>query len=488
MSREANSKRPKTWTGMGLARFSAALSFAAVVLLAMARLVEGQAITPHDPGVRGVTVDSGKPLSTLTPDQLAFFNDGMSRFAEVDSVSGGISGEDGIGLGPRFNSNSCASCHSQPAVGGTSPALHAFPFIGGNPQATVARLDGATNRLPSFITADGPVRETRFVFALNPDGSLRNKPDGGVHDLFTITGRTDAGNCTLAQPDYSHNLALGNVIFRIPTPVFGGGLIENIADETIIANMGAYSRLKQALGISGHPNRNGNDGTISRFGWKAQNKSLEIFAGEAYNVEMGVSNELFQSERPNPDEEAQGGLPSSCKLNPTPEDRTNFENGNVETPSDTVSFAVFMRFLAPPAPSTTHPGGTAAIAGGRMVFNAIGCALCHTPALKTARSSLTPALSQVSANLFSDLLVHRMGKNLADGVSQGGAGPDEFRPAPLWGLGQRVFFLHDGRTSDLLEAIKAHASPGSEANSVIRIFNTLPPDKQQELLDFLRSL
>ena len=85
----------------------------------------------------------------------------------------------------------------------------------------------------------------------------------------------------------------GNLIFRIPTPVFGAGLIENIPDGAIIANMRANASLKQHLGISGHTNNSGNDGTITRFGWKAQNKSLEIFAGEAYNVEMGVTNELF---------------------------------------------------------------------------------------------------------------------------------------------------------------------------------------------------
>jgi CxxC motif-containing protein (DUF1111 family) len=77
---------------------------------------------------------------------------------------------------------------------------------------------------------------------------------------------------------------------------------------------------------------------------------------------------------------------------------------------------------------------------------------------------------------------------LADGVSQGGAGPDQFRTAPLWGLGQRLYFLHDGRTSDLMQAIQAHQSPGSEANTVIRIFNSLPQSQQQDLLNFLRSL
>jgi CxxC motif-containing protein (DUF1111 family) len=156
--------------------------------------------------------------------------------------------------------------------------------------------------------------------------------------------------------------------------------------------------------------------------------------------------------------------------------------------SDAQAFAMFMRLLAPPAASQTQPGGATSIASGRQAFGSAGCALCHTPAMQTAPSHITPSLDQASANLFSDLLVHNMGTNLADGVSQGGAGPDEFRTAPLWGLGQRIFFLHDGRTSDLLDAIKEHAGSGSEANGVIRNFNNLSSEQKQNLLNFLRSL
>jgi CxxC motif-containing protein (DUF1111 family) len=89
---------------------------------------------------------------------------------------------------------------------------------------------------------------------------------------------------------------------------------------------------------------------------------------------------------------------------------------------------------------------------------------------------------------FSDFAVHHMGSNLSDGVSQGAAGPDEFRTAPLWGIGQRLFFLHDGRASDLLDAIQAHASAGSEANAVIGKFNALSSSQKQDILNFLRSL
>jgi CxxC motif-containing protein (DUF1111 family) len=97
-------------------------------------------------------------------------------------------------------------------------------------------------------------------------------------------------------------------------------------------------------------------------------------------------------------------------------------------------------------------------------------------------------MSGQTANLFSDLLVHHMGQGLADGITQGGAGPDEFRTALLWGVGQRVFFLHDGRTSNMVEAIEDHRSSGSEANKVIENFNRLTAQEQQDMINFLRSL
>jgi CxxC motif-containing protein (DUF1111 family) len=461
-----------------------ALAFLLAVSFATVTLGQHPA---QDPGVRAGTVNAGQPLPQLsqTPGATDFFANGLIRFQEIESVQGGADN----GLGPRFNSNQCSSCHSQPAIGGTSPSANVFPFVGPNPETLVYSLDGAQNTLPSFITPNGPAREARFKFFLNSNGSLSSTPDGGVHDLFVITGRSDAGNCNIKQPNFHQNLALNNVIFRIPTPTFGAGLIENIPDETIYANMQANSRQKQSLGISGVPNRSGNDGTITRFGWKAQNKSLEVFSGEAYNVEMGITNELFQNERASPDEAMAGGLPANCKMNPTPEDATVMNPAQyTDVPSDVVQFAMFMRLLAPPTPSTASPGGAQSIANGSRNFNAIGCAMCHTPTLQTGTSGITPSLNQVNANLYSDLLVHHMGTNLADGVSQGGAGPDQFRSAPLWGLGQRIFFLHDGRTTDLLDAIKEHASSGSEANGVISNFKQLSPQQQQDLLNFLRSL
>jgi len=353
-------------------------------------------------------------------------------------------------------------------------------------------VSGSTNTIPFFVLANGPVREARFPFFFNANGTANtNAPNGGVEDLFTVTGRADAGACTLQQPSFNAARAANNIIFRIPTPTFGAGLMANIDDSTLLANHAAQAN--NGLGIGGTFNHNGNDGTISRFGWKAQNKSLLIFAGEAYNVEMGISNELFTQDRPLPGEDQLGsGLPANClNLAGTgyPEDITHSDGTNASTvTSDTALFNVFMQFLDQPTPSTTSPGGAASIANGRRLFSAVGCAVCHTPSLTTQPSHLTAGLGN-PANLFSDIEIHHMGATLVDNVSQGGAGGDQFRTAPLWGLGQRIFFLHDGRCSNLLCAIEAHESNGGEASTVEAIFDQLlTPSQQQDILNFLRSL
>jgi CxxC motif-containing protein (DUF1111 family) len=467
-------------------------SLGAILLVAVASgvctLGQSKAQTkpgPVDPGVRGGPAGAGGPLNGLTADETAFFQDGQARFADIEVVTGGANN----GLGPRFNSNQCLSCHGQPSAGGSSPSE--------NPLIAVATLNGAKNKVPWFITKNGPVREARFKH--NSNGTS----DGEVHDLFVISGRADASGCNIAQPNFlpagnplSGQGGNANIIFRIPTPVFGAGLIEAIPDSAILANMRTNTSEKSALGISGRANahlsgnvnRSANDGTVTRFGWKAQNKSLLIFASEAYNVEMGVTNQLFQQER----DETPG-----CIFNATPEDTLNFTppaaggSSNTAVLSDIEAFANFMRMLAPPIPAPPTPSSEK----GRATFTKIGCVHCHTPSLTTGAkiasgSSTNPsaALSNQTANLFSDLLVHHMGIGLADGITQGGAGPDEFRTAPLWGVGQRVFFLHDGRTTNLVEAIRAHQSRGSEANRVVEHFNRLSTQEQQDLIDFLRSL
>jgi CxxC motif-containing protein (DUF1111 family) len=439
-----------------------------------------------DPGVQTDKRGTGGTIINPNNDPngfTTFFTDGLSRFQEVEAVSNSAN----VGLGPRFNSNQCSSCHAQPAVGGSGAAV--------NPQFEFTTNGVAPgNTTPSFITANGPTREARFPFFFNSNGSVNTSaPNGGVEDLFTVSGRSDAGSCEISQPNFAAAVSANNIIFRIPTPVFGAGLIENLDDSTLLQNL----NLNNNFGISGTFNHNGNDGTISRFGWKAQNKSLHIFTGEAYNVEMGISNLLFTQDRPLPEEELKTGLPDNC-LNLSgkgyPEDASNPNSAsNAAVLDDVSAFANFMRFLAPPPPGNVVLNrqlvSAQSIATGRSLFTSIGCATCHAPTTGTTQASnLVPALSHVAVAAYSDVAIHHMGGGLADNVSQGTAGGDQFRTAPLWGLGQRIFLLHDGRTTDLLKAIQAHASSGSEANAVEENFDNLSSSQQQAILNFLRSL
>lgn len=404
------------------------ITMTASALLLMTAVLHAQTDPGPRQGPQGGPPSSGRPLDGLTGADLDAFDRGRRAFGQVQDVRDG--------LGPRFNLDSCVGCHAHPAPGGSSPRV--------NPQIAVAIKLGAVNQVPPFIQQDGPVRVARF--RRNADGG----PDGGVHDLFVVAGRADAPEaCQITQPDFTNRQ---NIVFRIPTPTFGLGLIEAISDAALRANVAADTDRKRALGIRGRFNTSGNDGSITRFGWKAQNKSLLLFAGEAYNVEMGISNHLFPQER---DETPECAAVSAV----------NDRGPSIDQQAD------FMRLLAPPQPSPSTPS----IERGRALFDAAGCALCHTPSIG-------------NANLYSDLALHRMGQNLNDGVDQGVAQGDEWRTAPLWGLGDRLFLLHDGRSRDLLDAIRQHDGPGSEAHGSVAAFNGLSADQKQDLLNFLRSL
>jgi len=494
----------QTFCTRGLQPFLRCFIMAGVLLLA------GTVLAQVDPGPRGGAPGAGGPVPTLNVNETRFWDGGLAQFQIVFSVSGTVAGEPGVGLGPGFNGNGCAQCHAEPAVGGSSPGLNSPTHPIPNPQVALATLDGAANAVPSFIFPKGPVREARFI--MNTAGGL----DGGVHNLYSIRGRFDAPGCGLPQENFPGQLANNNVIFRIPTPTFGLGFVENTPDSTLQANLAANAAVKTGLGIFGRFNTSGNDGTITRFGWKAQNKSLLIFSGEASNVEQGIANDVFGNER---------NAIFGCVFNPTPEDTTHLVVPVGPTAGDDasqisslqVNFAAFMRLNAVPVPIPLTPSA----ANGQALFgtsaaSGIGCVLCHSDQLKTANSPFT-GMSGFTYQPFSDFALHHMGSTLADGVSQGDAGPDEFRTAPLWGVGQRLFFMHDGRTTNLLVAIRLHSSPaancittstsqnfivngvphapstsvnfcGSEANAVVSNFLALTPGQQQDILNFLRSL
>jgi hypothetical protein len=469
-----------------------------------------------------------------------------------------------VGLGPSFNAEHCFECHSQPTVGGASggiikigtttftSTINPFaetitPFVH-NPEIDSASHDGATNSLPCFLTAagcgghsfiNGPVVETRFVKAVPADPT--NHSDavgaGSVAELFVVAGRSDlpVGNtCQIGQQDFGTQVADDNVIFRTPTPTFGLGFVENTPEPTLMndrtAAATAASNSVNATSFGtikfDNFNRSGNDGTITRFGWKAQNKSLLMFSGEAANVEMGVTNELF------PNEKTFGGVSTNLNcvnFNNYPEDQILNTEQKVVPPtkgdpsqisSDIQNFAVFMRLNGAPSQcdfksaagvcnAFTNPPKEGQCLFGQRNINpvltcptsiapldslGVGCVLCHTDQLTTG-PSLAGSLNNATFEPFSDFAIHDMGASDSDGVTQGLAGPQFFRTAPLWGAGQRFFFFHDGRFTDLLSAIEGHCQPSStgaastsEACGVIANFNKLTPAQQQDVLDFLRSL
>src|SRR5215813_13130470 len=199
---------------------------------------------PRDPGIRGGQPGAGGPLPYLTAIELQMFNEGLQRAIQLEAVCDTCSDVElgsfiapsranlvtltnSSGLGTRFNADQCTVCHNQPTLGGSGG------FVVPNPQDPPARYrqpenpmfdliphrKGATNYVPSFITRFGPIREVRF--ARRPDG----QPDGGVHQLFTVVGRSDVfpasqpGSCSdaeLPQPDFETEYRNGNLRFRIP--------------------------------------------------------------------------------------------------------------------------------------------------------------------------------------------------------------------------------------------------------------------------------
>lgn len=480
------------------------INFALSMLLLFSALGAAAAGIVKDTGLRNGVPGAGHPLSDLNPFELALFNEGKGRVGALEttcatcaaSTSGAPTDDENpllatrtssTGLGARYNADQCIACHSQPAIGGSGG------FLVPNPKDSAQRVPenplfdlvphrfSHSNKVPAFIKQYGPVRVARFV--KKPDGSS----DGKIYPLFTIVGRTDDASipgCTAAllpQPDFETELRKGNVVFRIPLPLFGLGLIEALSDVEILGHHRATAAYRAQSGITGVPN-----GSVgNRFGWKAQHKLLEQFTDAGTDVAPQMQK-----------------IPTQCIGANTTEAPALLGSAALESPSaDFINPLVllatsFVRYLDAPRPVAMSQLGLR----GQVLFGVgpeqpgIGCVACHTTQMMTGDKVSTVALQKRPVNLYSDLLLHQMGPGLADNITQGQARGDMFRTAPLWGLGQRRFFLHDGRTDDLLVAIDAHASlagngyPASEANAVISRFKLLPPTDQQAILSFLRAL
>jgi CxxC motif-containing protein (DUF1111 family) len=371
------------------------------------------------PAGQAAVAGFGQTLPSLTPEDVELFLAGRDDFLEVEDAPDG--------LGPIFNGLSCAQCHAVPNLGGSGSVM----------EMRAGTLDGS--------------------------GNFTDPPGGSLINLFSLPPHT-------AQEVIPANANV--TAFRRPIPLFGAGLVEAIPDSAILA---LANQAGKPPGVAGRAHLVTDPGTntarAGRFGWKANFSTLRAFAAGAYRDEMGITNELF------PEENAPNGdatLLPLVDISPDPEDFPDPVTGR----SGVDNFTNFMRFLAPP------PRGaiTASVQQGEGVFQAIGCASCHTPVLTTAASAHA-AFDRKPVPLFADLLLHDVGTG--DGIQQDDARPNEIRTPALWGLRVRAPFLHDGRAATVEQAILLHAG---EAATVRANFMSLSAADRQALLDFLGSL
>ena len=365
-------------------------------------------------------VVAGDPLPGITPREFQEFRLGLEDFREVEEASDG--------LGPLFNGTGCAVCHNVPAIGGSSP---------------MTELRGG------FRDADGKFHVV-----------------GGT-TLFQMFSLPDH-RCQAVIP------AEANVVARrAPIPLFGGGLVEAVPDETLLALEDPFDRDRD--GISGRAaviiDQATGQRRVGRFGWKAHIATLLTFSGDAYTNERGITNDVF------PDE-PRGGISEArmreCDRLKDPEDRVDPRTGKRAIDN----FEAFMKFLGPP------PRGpiTEEVRTGEQVFAAVGCTACHVPTLTTGANA-SASLNRKTLAAFSDFLLHELGTG--DGIEQGAAEQDEIRTPALWGLRLRRPLLHDGSAATAAEAIRRH---GGEASGVIERYNRASEPMRRALLAFLDSL
>ena len=332
------------------------------------------------------------------------------------------------GLGPLYNGRSCAECHAIPRIGGVS-ALSEFR-----------------------------------AGTLNPDGTFQEPPGGTLIHLFSIPPHEAQA---VIPPD-------ANVVARRrPIPLFGDGLVEAVPDAALIALEDPDDR--DGDGISGRvhwvTDKETGEVRAGRFGWKAQQSSLFTFGAEAYRNEMGITSDLF------PNEMCPAGDCEIIELiDPVPDPEDGPERTTGLRGID--NFANFLRFLGPP-PRGEQDERTQR---GDVVFGEIGCTSCHVRSLSTGPSPIS-ALSSKRFLPFGDFLLHDVGTG--DGIQDGDAAPNEVRTMPLWGLGARAPFLHDGRAANIEQAIEAHSN---EAESSRLFYEGLSEEDRLDLLAFLKSL
>ena len=386
------------------------------------------------------------------------------------------------GLGPLYNARSCQGCHikdgrGHPPDGPDDSAVSMFLRISIPPQSDrdqALLASGAAAHIPEptygtqiqDLAIPGHVPEGRM--AISYEEMPVTLGDGTVVHLRQPI-------YSLADPGYGPPHPDAMLSPRVAPPMIGLGLLEAIPAADIIAR--ADPDDLDGDGISGRPQRVGEDGVLGRFGWKASNPTIETQSASANAGDIGISNPLHPF--------GWGEcttLQTACRAAPTGDDADGFE-ANAEI-SALLTF--YSRHLAVPA---RPRAGDADVLRGKALFYQAGCTACHTPKHATGGGDLV--LSGELIWPYTDLLLHDMGPGLADGRPSGQANGQEWRTAPLWGIGYtqivngHTFFLHDGRARNLTEAILWH---GGEAEAAKEAFRQLPAEDRAAFLTFLESL
>jgi len=371
------------------------------------------------------------------------------------------------GLGPTYNAISCSSCHNNNGRG--APPMAEEPF------------EGLLLRLGVEGTGENgaPVPDPNYGDQMQPFAILGVPAEGTPHVTYSETAGSyaDGESYSLRAPQYTVTaLAFGPLADgillspRLAPQMVGLGLLEALSEDTL-------EGFAQANG--GHTNHvwdvAARATVLGRFGWKANQPNLAQQTFAAFRGDIGVTSELFP-EKNCP--EAQ----SACAAAPQSETLPNIQ--------DPKASAMVVHALGLAVPARRNLDDPQAL-HGEQLFAQAGCAKCHIPDMETGELADWPELSHQTIHPYTDLLLHDMGAELADGRADFEATGSEWRTPPLWSLGLSakidgyLFLLHDGRARDFAEAILWHAGQAEDAREA---FRAMPKSDRDALVAFLTSL
>lgn len=387
----------------------------------------------------------GVPIDNLSADQLVEFSADRTafyqKFAAVD------------GLGPLYTETSCGDCH-----------MNASRGPGAATKMVVVEGDGLTALGDQSLLPFGNTEHPKVVTEIPGASTPILPPFTGVVD-----GGADAGSISI------------RITRRLGPSIVGRGYLDAVADSEIermesqqaTRTDGIHGRVNHVTFISqANPDatfdsHQPGDSVIGRFGMKARIATLDEFTADALQGDMGITSPMRPTEFKNPD-----GIADDLKA-------------GVDVTADAMNArAAFVRLLAIPPRSQKAQNGQA-------WFGTCHCDVCHAETLRTRSDYPVPQLANIDAPIYTDMLIHDMGDNLADSVgggNEGQAGPRDWRTPPLIGLRESVTYLHDGRSTTIADAIAQHGGPGSEAADSAACYSQLAPNIQQQLLDFLADL